>query len=331
MLVPPPRGAVVPLDRAPTFSVVVAAYQAETTVAEAVDSALAQTLPPLEVVVCDDGSTDGTAAVLARYDAPVRVVRRENGGEAAAKNTAVAAARGDYVVVLDADDVFDPRRLEALAWLARQRPDLDVLTTDAFVEVGGTLARQAYHPGWTFPVADQRREILTRNFVLGLAAVRRERWLEAGGFDESIARATDWDFWLRLVLAGSQVGLVDVPLARYRLAPGSLSSDRRRLVAARIEVLSRAAARSDLTAEDRATVAASLRRERADLRRRDADATLRPVARGARAAHLRLALAPGLGPRARVRAAVGVLAPRVLARRQTAGVEVGSGLRLPPG
>ncbi len=334
MLVPEPDGEPEPLGSAPSMSVVVAAYQAETTLAAALDSALSQTLAPFEVVVCDDGSTDGTAEVLERYAGRVLVVRQDNSGEAAAKNAAVEAASGEFVVVLDADDVFEAERVEALTWLAVRRPDLDVLTTDAVVEADGREVRRAYHAGWTFPVDDQRAEILSRNFVLGLAAVRRERWLEVGGFDRSLSRATDWDFWLRLVLGGSRVGLVDAPLARYQLATGSLSSDRLGVVRARIVVLERAAAREDLRPHEHDVVRAALRRERLDLAVRSAAASLSGPPADARRAHLTLVLHRGLAPGHRVRALVGVLAPsRLAARRRRRGdgrVEIGSGLWVQP-
>ncbi|MGI9155916.1 MAG: glycosyltransferase [Marmoricola sp.] len=317
----------------PTLSVVVAAHQAGGTVAEALDSALEQSYPALEVVVCDDGSTDGTAEVLASYADRVTVIRRPNRGEGAAKNAAVRAAAGDYVVVLDADDVFHPRRLEALAWLAAERADLDVLTTDAVVEAHGVPVRRAYHSGWTFPTTDQRSAILDRNFVFGLAAVRRERWLSAGGFDEGLARTADWDFWIRLVLGGSRVGLVDAPLARYRLTSGTLSSDRRRLVAARVEVLARVALRDDLDEGERATLARSLRTQRADLAVRDAAAALEVGGWAARRTGAALLTEPGVGLRARLGAAAILVSPAVMARRRArreAGtVEIGSGIRVP--
>lgn len=332
-LCPPPDGPVEPRATAPTFSVVVAVHQAEETLAEAIDSALAQTVPPMEVVVCDDGSTDRTPAILDLYAGRVRTVRQDPRGEAAAKNAAVAAAQGEYIVVLDADDVFLPRRIEALGWLARRRPDLDVLVTDAVVEADGVPVRNAYHPGWVFPVADQRAAILERNFVLGLAAVRRERWLQAGGFDESLTRATDWDFWLRLILSGSQVGLVDAPLARYRLAAGTLSSSRISLVEARLTVLRRAAARADLSDTERAVVARALRTQLADLEVRRARAALLGSEPGARRRSRQLLLRRGVPRRARAWAAVGVLSPAlaswVLARRERGTVEIGSGLRAP--
>jgi hypothetical protein len=332
VVVPRPAGV---LDRpaAPaTFSVVIAAYQAVGTVADAVRSALAQTLPAIEVVVCDDGSTDGTAEVLESFGAAIRMVRRPNGGESAAKNTAVAAASGDYVVVLDADDLFHPRRLEALAWLAGERPDLDVLTTDAVLEADGVPVRRAYTAGWPFPAEDQRAAILDRNFVFGLCAVRRERWLAAGGFDEQLRLTADWEFWQRLVLGGSGVGLVAEPLARYRLTAGTLSADRVQLVRARLEVLARAAARSDLTPHERAVLSRARRRQRGELRLRLADAALTSGGWRARARAAAVVAAPGVTVRTRLGALRAVLSPAAADRRRServAGtIEVGAGVRV---
>ncbi|MGY1745232.1 glycosyltransferase [Blastococcus sp. SYSU D00695] len=333
VVVPAPAAPLPPAPAEPTFSVVVAAHQAAATVGEALRSALAQTRPPLEVVVCDDGSTDGTAEVLSSFGSAVRVVRRPNGGESAAKNTAVAAASGDYVVVLDADDVFHPRRLEALAWLARERPDLDVLTTDAVLEADGTPVRRAYHPGWVFPAEDQRGAVLDRNFVFGLCAVRRRRWLAAGGFDEGLRLTADWEFWQRLVLGGSRIGLVAEPLARYRLTAGTLSSDRIPLVRARLQVLSRAAARPDLTPRERAIVRRARQRELRQLRLRSADAALAAGDRSARLRAAVVALGPGFGLRTRLGAARTVVSPAAARRRRAARsdgtIEIGAGLRVP--
>src|SRR5262245_44483077 len=104
----------------PRVSVIVPTYQRKTIVPEAVDSVLAQTMPSFEVVVVDDGSTDGTAEALAsRYanEPRVRVVRRENGGAAAARNTGVAAARAEAIAFLDSDNVYLEHHLEtALRW-----------------------------------------------------------------------------------------------------------------------------------------------------------------------------------------------------------------------
>ena len=145
-------------------------------------------------------------------------------------------------MILDADDVFLPTRLEALADLAAARPDLDILTTDAILTVDGREVRRCYSRGWTFEVQDQRREILKRNFIFGLAAVRRELLLADGGFDEDILWTTDWDRWLRLILEGSRVGAVAEPLALYRVRESSLSARRDDLVRGKIATLEKARA-----------------------------------------------------------------------------------------
>ena len=310
-----------------------AAYQAESTVAEAVSSALRQTYPALEVIVCDDGSTDGTACVLNSFGGAITAIRQDNRGEAAAKNLAVRHARGDYVVVLDADDVFLPRRLEALAWLAMRHPDLDILGTDAVVEADGEPIRTAYHPGWLFPVTDQRSAILERNFVLGMCAVRRVRWTEMGGFDPQLAYAADWEFWQRLIFSGSRVGLVDEPLAHYRLTRGTLSSNRVHLVQARLEVMSRAKRWDSLTPEERRVLTRAIRRETRNLAYRMANDSLSQGGWPSRREFSRILLGRGFGIRARLGAVLAVASPTLAARRRNKRadgmMEIGAGLRVP--
>lgn len=316
------------------FAVVIAAYQAEQTIAEAVESALGQTRPPREVIVCDDGSTDGTPGELARFGDRIIVLRQANGGEAAARNAAIRVAGAEWIAVLDADDVFLPTRLEALDALARGRPELDILTTDAVLEVDGTPVRRCYDETWTFETGDQRAAILERNFVFGLVAVRRELILAAGGYDESIRYATDWDCWIRLVLAGARVGLVPEPLARYRLRSTSLSAQRSLLLEGKALVLERAAANPALTAAERALVerrAAAFRRDGLVAGAHEALAAGDP---GARTRARTVARTAGLGAGTRLQAAVAAAAPRLsgaLLRRRLrrAGRRGPAGLTLP--
>lgn len=254
---PPPEGSV-PRDDAPTISIVMAAYQAADTIAEAVASALAQTVPPLEVIVCDDGSTDDLAAALAPYRERVVLLRSEHGGAASAWNHALRAASGELVYRFDSDDVLLPGALEALSDLAAARPDLDLLSTDVYFDVDGELVGRFYDEN-PFPVADQRAAILERCFV-GWPAARRERLLSVGGFDESLRNGADWDAWIRMILDGARAGLVREPLLRYRIRPGSLSSDRTRSLQARVGVLDKALSHPGLTPKER-KVAAAMRRQ----------------------------------------------------------------------
>jgi hypothetical protein len=331
VLAPPAPAGLTPGPEA-SFSVIIAAYNVAGFIAEAVESALGQTKPPLEVIVCDDGSTDDIAGALAPFTGQIALIRKENGGEATAKNAAARAASGDFVVILDADDVYLPGRLEALADLAQARPDLDVLTTDAVLEVDGVPVRRSYTAELPFAVDDQRSEILRWNFVFGLAAVRRKRFLAAGGFDESIRYATDWDLWARMILDGSRVGAVMEPLARYRLRAGSLSGSRPDLLAGRIRVLEKAAGHPSLSAAEKRTVTESIALERRRLALAEARAALAGELPHPRRRSLAVAFGRGHGLRTRVKSLTAAVAPRWAARRLAAGDrETTGGVRLPAG
>jgi hypothetical protein len=312
-LLAPPAETVTSGD-VPSFSIVIAAYQVADVVAEAIESALAQTAPPLEVVVCDDGSTDDLDAALGPYRDRIVFVRKENGGEASAKNAAARAASGDFVAILDADDVYFPERLEALGELAAARPDLDILTTDAFLELDGVRRRRVYEGGWSFEVENQRRAILQRNFVFGLAAVRRERLLEVGGFDETIRWTTDWDCWARLILGGSAAGAVDEPLALYRLRESSLSADRAALVAGRVQTLDKASRHPSLTESERGVVAASLETERSELALLELRRALAAGSHDGRRRAVAVAREGGYPRATRLKAALAAASPRLTGR-----------------
>ena len=114
----------------PRFSVVIAAYNAAPFIGRAIESILAQTYPAHEVIVVDDGSTDGTAEAVARFGEPVRCHRQPNAGVSAARNAGAALATGDWLTFLDADDRYYRDRLRWHAELLRQHPDLNLLSGD---------------------------------------------------------------------------------------------------------------------------------------------------------------------------------------------------------
>ena len=328
-IAPRPAGHVEPAGT-PSFSVIIAAYEAAETVGEAIESALSQTLPPLEVIVCDDGSTDDIAGAVAPYARDIVFLRQENGGEASAKNAAARAASGEYVVVLDADDLYLPGRLEALAELARARPDLDILTTDALIEVDGAVIRRCYTGSFRFEAYDQRRAILRENFVFGHVAVRRERFLAAGGYDEAIRWTTDWDCWLRMILGGSRAGLVTEPLSRYRVQSGSLSSQRESHIAGRLQTLEKAVGRTDLSEGERAVVRSSISANQVTHREARARAGLLEGRPDARRHALEVSLGRGHGLGTRVKALAAAIAPASARRRLArAPRETTAGIRVP--
>jgi glycosyltransferase involved in cell wall biosynthesis len=327
-LAPLPVRPVEPADSAPTFSVIVAAYQVADVVADALESIRRQTAPPWEVIVCDDGSTDALEDALAPYRDEIVFVRIGHGGEAAAKNAAAARASGDFVVILDADDVYLPERLEALAELANARPDLDILTTDAYLVVDGRRVRRNYDRRWRFEVADQRRAILQRNFIFGHAAVRRERLLAHGGFDESILWTTDWDLWLRLILDGSLAGAVTEPLALYRLRQSSLTARRRDLLIGKLTTLDKASRNEAVRSEERPVLALSLAAYQRELELLELREALISGDALPRSRPLRVLAGSGYSAKSRVEAAGMFLVPRLVARllrRRAAHSWVGAG------
>ena len=295
----------------PTFSIVIAAYEAAGTIATAVESALAQTRPAEEVIVVDDGSRDDLAGVLRPYMDRIEVVWRENGGGAAARNTGAEIARSDFMAILDADDAYHPRRLEAIADLAREQPELDLVTTDARLIAGGkgvgTFA--TYTP---FVWEEQRTAIFDTCFVGGWPAVRMRRLEAIGGFDESFRIAYDWDCWLRAILDGARAGFVDEPYYDYVIHEGSLSASRAASLWERARVLEKAAENPYLREEERPALKRALRMHRSRAVMADVQATLYGSAPRLRL--VRHALARRLEPRARETALLAAAAPP-LARR----------------
>jgi hypothetical protein len=310
-LMPPATGE---LERGqvPTFSIVIAAHNAAGTIAEAVESALAQTLPAIEVIVGDDGSTDETAAALDPYRERIRYFRQEHRGVASTRNAALKIARGDFFAVLDADDAYLPERLEALAGLSATRPDLDLLCTDLVYEVDGRPAGR-FEATCPFEVADQRTAILDRCFC-AVPAMRRATLVRVGGFDEAMRTGSDWECAIRLIHSGAAAGLVEEPLYRYRIHSGSLTADRLATLRERIEFLERVGRVQELRGPERSALAGSVARQRTSLVLAEAEVALRSRSRDARTRALAAARSPMVPWRYRAAALAAALAPRAAAR-----------------
>jgi glycosyltransferase involved in cell wall biosynthesis len=118
--------------KSPLISVIVPAYNTSRTIAETLDSVLAQTFEDYEVVVVDDGSPDDVAELVARSYPQVRLVRQENRGLAGARNTGIKEAKGEYVAFLDSDDVWLPRKLELQVEQIKTHPEADVFYADCY-------------------------------------------------------------------------------------------------------------------------------------------------------------------------------------------------------
>lgn len=303
VLLAPPAPEAPPGPR-PDVSVLVPVYNAAGTVAAALESVLAQSPPPHQVLVSDDGSQDDLDPVLAPYRRWITVLRGDNRGPGTARNRAAALATGQLLAMCDADDVWLPGRLDALATAAQLRPDLAVLTTDAWLVRPGTGSTERYYATRAFPIHAQRHAVLGSNFVLGAGAVRRDAFRGVGGYHPAARHAEDWDLFLQLILRGARAGLVTVPLYEYRRRPDSLTSQRVDLAVGVLRALDRA---RPLLADRherrllRATCAQwRVRAGKAAVR--SGDARRRPLA-------LRAALAAGTPPAERLRLMGGAVLP----------------------
>ncbi len=208
----------------------------------AVESVLRQTFRSLELLIIDDGSTDGTAAWLQTLTDPrVRHLTSPTPGLASALNTGLAAARGRYIARQDADDWSAPERLaRQVAWL-EARPDVDVLaTTAAFVDEAGqpvdTAWTEAVRTQWDVAVTPTQIAALMpltccifHATVLARTAVLRE----AGGYDQTTVPAEDYDLWLRLLPARRFARLRE-PLYTVRVHAASSSAVGRAAQRARV-------------------------------------------------------------------------------------------------
>jgi glycosyltransferase involved in cell wall biosynthesis len=212
--------------------VIIPAHNAEAYLTETVESALAQTYAPLEVIVVNDGSTDDTAGVARRLGDRIRYFEQANAGPAAARNTALAQARGDLVACLDADDLWRPERLERCVEILERRPEIGMVTTDAYlIEHEVKTERTSYgdRRRFPFPAAEDQQiaEIARRNFLFVGVVFRRSLVKRVGNFDERTWGAEDYDLWTRILLDGSRAAFVNEPLGWYRVRDGSLSSGSR--------------------------------------------------------------------------------------------------------
>lgn len=207
-----------------TVSVIIPTYNYGRFVEGAVRSALEQTLPPGEVIVVDDGSTDQTPEVLARFGDRIRVVRQANKGVAVARNTGIAHAAGDLLAFLDADDLWLPRKLERQVQRFREEPELGLVHTGVLLVDGAGTPLRRLLDGMEGSVATELL-LFRRNVILGGGSammVSRKAHDVIGGFDECLPPTEDWDYWYRLSRR-FRVGFVPEVLVRYRCHSGNNS------------------------------------------------------------------------------------------------------------
>jgi glycosyltransferase involved in cell wall biosynthesis len=224
----------------PLVSVVIPAHNAAGTVVAAVDSALAQTRSNLEILVVDDGSTDGTSDVLRGYGDRIRVLPQEAKGPSCARNRAAQLARGEWLAFLDADDLWREEKLERQLATAREDAGLVHTGTENFGDLShiGRYRDTPTDRGCLFELL-----LLRGNFVTTSSVILRTDWFRRlGGFDEALHVCEDWDLWLRFSAEGGIMACCPEPLTRYRVHPQQANRDFRRMKDGALRALSRALA-----------------------------------------------------------------------------------------
>jgi hypothetical protein len=234
----------------PRFSVIIPAFNAATTLARAIDSVRAQSWPVHEIIVVDDGSSDDTADVARRFGDAVRLIRQRNSGVSVARNAGAAAATGDWLAFLDADDWYAPDRIKLHAAWIEEDATLDCLTGDYEYRDGdGTLLgtsmaqhesgrmMQAKAAGAARVVMETPAEMTA--FVADhfgdthTLSVPRARFIELGGYPTGFKVCEDVHFLTRLVARSRRIGVICQSLGVYVIHGGSAT--RRNPVAAQRE------------------------------------------------------------------------------------------------
>jgi glycosyltransferase involved in cell wall biosynthesis len=194
-------------------SIVIPCYNMRVYVGEAIQSALAQSYRDFEVVVVDDGSTDGSLGEIENY--PVKIVNKQNGGLASARNAGIGFSTGELILPLDADDKIDPHYLMKTVPLMSSA--VGVVSTD--MQYFGT------HTDRLRPTHTTLQQVVQYNGMPVCSLIRKKAILEAGGYKSIMNEGCeDWELWVSILKRGWKVAVVNEPLFFYRRKPVSMVS-----------------------------------------------------------------------------------------------------------
>lgn len=205
-------------------SVIIPTYNRKDIVLEAIKSVLNQTVKNFEVIVVDDGSTDGTKEYLESLNLPIKIISKKNGGVASARNEGIKFAQRKYVAFLDSDDSWLPDKLSVQVAYLEVHPEIPLVYTDEYIEVNGEVL-----PKTRFQRADVGDDI-KNNFLLSgfvqrtpihtsAVMVRKSVLEEVGYFNETLKIHEDSELWNRISMK-YKFGYIDIPLATFRYKDG---------------------------------------------------------------------------------------------------------------
>lgn len=222
------------------ISAIIPAYNAAQYITEALDSVLAQTYPVYEIIVVDDGSTDGTAEIVKeiassapsvppRNDVPIKYIYQENKGPAATRNRGIKEATGDYMAFLDADDLWLPEKIEKQVKLF-DGSDYAMVYCDMSHEVNGRVINKSYLKERNYKyVSDGKvyKNLLRENFIFTPTVIMKKDIIDKiGYFDEGLKICEDYKMWLN-VAKNYPVGFANEPLVTRRRMGGNITEDKK--------------------------------------------------------------------------------------------------------
>ncbi len=224
----------------PEVSIVIPTYNAEKTILETVESALAQTFTDFEILVINDGSTDSTLNLIEEIgDARLKIFNYENSGVAIARNRGISLAAGQFISFLDSDDLWLPDKLESQLFALKNHPAAGLAYSwVSYINTQGDFLysqEPIYYEGNVYP------QLLARNFLTcGSTPLIRKHVIDSvGGFDPSVPPADDWDYWLR-VSEKWNFKVVTKHQVLYRISPHSMSLNVEAMERAHMMVLEKA-------------------------------------------------------------------------------------------
>lgn len=211
-----------------SVAVVVPAYNAARTISQALRSVLSQSHIADEVIIVDDGSSDGTDGVVRQFGSSVRLVRQQNAGSSAARNHGVEEARSKWIAFLDADDFWLPGRLEKQLQLVDKNPNLKWVAgryerCRGSTRVGLSNLGSLSGDGDDAVIVPDVLHVLASGTSIWTSTVlvHRSALLELGGFDVQQRTSHDTDLWIRLGIRYPNIGFIRRPVAAYRMGDAS--------------------------------------------------------------------------------------------------------------
>lgn len=225
----------------PRVSVLIPSYNHARFLPATLQSVFDQTYTDYEIVVVDDGSTDGSVELLRSYGDRIRLFTQQNRGTYPTLNRCVAESRGEYLAILNSDDLWAPTKLEKQVAFLDAHPQVGLVHTGGhFIDAGGRiLSTNPLGFPWPRTPTGNIIELLVRynRIVPSSAVLRRECFERVGGFREDLYGLGDWEMWLRVALE-YDIGYIDEPLTLYRVHGANAFLQHRRLLEDEVKVRS---------------------------------------------------------------------------------------------